>query len=129
MAEACDSGNVNDGTTDQVRVSFPASPVFSRIGRVAVAGLALRLGIDIADVERLRLAVDRAVEALHGAGRITVRARWEPNELTITVDNPDHRLDDVTSTLVGQELAAIVDRVTVSGTAIDLTLADGASVA
>ena len=30
--------------SDQLRVAFPATPVFTRIGRVAVVGLALRLG-------------------------------------------------------------------------------------
>ena len=60
---------MNDGTQDQVKVSFPASPAFSRIGRVAVAGLALRLGVDIAEVEKLRLAVDQAVAPSSRTGR------------------------------------------------------------
>ncbi|MGF1595379.1 MAG: hypothetical protein ACFCVK_00350 [Acidimicrobiales bacterium] len=120
---------MNDGTMDQVRVSFPASPVFSRIGRVAVAGLALRLGIDIADVERLRLAVDRSVAALHGKGMIHLRAQWEPHQLTITIDNPDHPLDEATGRLVSEELATMVDHVHVGTTAIDLTLADQAGAA
>ena len=100
---------MHDGTRDEVNVSFPASPDFSRIGRVAVAGLALRLGVDIADVERLRLAVDRSVEALHGDGRIHLSARWEPSNLTITIDNPDEKIDDDDSADVAMTLADMVD--------------------
>lgn len=116
---------MNDGTKDQVRVSFPASPIFSRIGRVAVAGLALRLGIDIADVERLRTAVDRSVETLHGRGRISLRARWEPNQLIITIENPDHHIDEVAGREVTLALDDMVDHVHVGANTIDLTLAGG----
>ncbi len=123
--DACDSDRVNDGTQDQVMVSFPASPAFSRIGRVAVAGLALRLGVDIADVEKLRLAVDQAVSALHGKGRINLNARWMPHQLMITIDNPDHVLDERTSVEVSSTLAGMVDEVRVGPTAIDLRLAGG----
>ncbi|MDH4077253.1 MAG: hypothetical protein OEY41_02200 [Acidimicrobiia bacterium] len=113
---------MNDGTQDQVKVSFPASPAFSRIGRVAVAGLALRLGVDIAEVEKLRMAVDQAVAALHGKGRINLNARWMPHQLMITIDNPDQVLDEPTSRAVSSSLAAIVDEVHVGPTAIDLRL-------
>ncbi len=116
---------MNDGTQDQVKVSFPATPAFSRIGRVAVAGLALRLGVDIAEVEKLRRAVDEAVAALHGKGRINLNARWMPHQLMITIDNPDHVLDEPTSRSVLSALAAIVDEVHVGPTAIDLRLGAG----
>ncbi len=113
---------MNDGTEDQVKVSFPATPVFGRVGRVAVAGLALRLGVDIAEVEGLRLAVDEAVQALHGKGRITLSLRWEPHQLTVTVDNPDELLDEQEGRSVAAALAEMVDDVHVGATAIDLTL-------
>lgn len=113
---------MNDGTEDQVKVSFPATPVFGRVGRVAVAGLALRLGVDIAEVEGLRLAVDEAVSALHGKGRITLSLRWEPHQLTVTVDNPDELLDEQAGRSVAAALADMVDDVHVGTTAIDLTL-------
>ena len=119
------SDKVNDGTQDEVKVSFPASPAFTRIGRVTVAGLALRLGVDLADVEKLRLAVDQAVAALHGAGRINLNARWMPHQLSITIDNPDHVLDEPTSQAVTKSLASMVDEVLVGPTAISLLLAGG----
>lgn len=116
---------MNDGTEDQVKVSFPASPMFGRVGRVAVAGLALRLGIEISEVERLRLAVDQAVAALSGKGRITLSLSWEPHQLTVNVGNPDSRLDDVTVQAVADDLAEMVDEVEVGASAIDLTLVGG----
>lgn len=114
---------MNDGTRDQVSVSFPASPDFSRIGRVAVAGLALRLGVDIADVEKLRMAVDHSVEALHGEGRIHLHARWEPHQLTITIENPDEVLDETETSEVTALLAEMVDEVAVGSARINLTMA------
>jgi hypothetical protein len=114
---------MNDGTQDEVTVSFPADPTFSRIGRVAIAGLALRLGVEIADVEKLRLAVDRAVAAFHGKGRIHLNARWEPDQLRVKINNPDEILDEATSKEVWEDLAAIVDLVTIEPTIIDLTVA------
>jgi anti-sigma regulatory factor (Ser/Thr protein kinase) len=114
---------MNDGTQDEVTVSFPASPTFSRIGRVAIAGLALRLGVEISDVEKLRLAVDQAVSAFHGRGRIHLNARWEPEQLRVRIDNPDQSLDEVQSREVSDALAKIVDLVRVEPHTIDLTIA------
>jgi anti-sigma regulatory factor (Ser/Thr protein kinase) len=114
---------MNDGTQDEVTVSFPASATFSRIGRVAIAGLALRLGVEISDVERLRLAVDQAVSALHGRGRIHLSARWEPDQLQVRIGNPDQRLDEAQSRAVSESLAGIVDLVKVGPHMIDLVLA------
>lgn len=81
-------------TADQLRVSFPADQGFDRIGRVAVAGLALRLGFDVATVERLRLAVDQAIGKLAGPGRVELVAAWSPESLVLEVSNPEVRLDD-----------------------------------
>jgi hypothetical protein len=79
---------------EQLRVTFPADQGFGRIGRVAVAGLALRLGYDVATVERLRLAVEAAIAELAGPGRITLVAAWDPSSLTVELTNPDAGLDD-----------------------------------
>lgn len=110
---------MNDGTQDQLTVSFPASPTFTRIGRVTVAGLALRLGIEISVVEKLRMAVDAAVNALQGPGRITVQADWHPGLLAIRLSNANVTIadadrggltDDLTSTL-GREVVVEPDAV------------------
>ncbi len=111
---------MNDGTEDQLQVSFPASSTFTRIGRVAVAGLALRLGLDVARVEQLRLAVDTAVGALHGAGRITVHAYWRPDELLIELRNSEITIDRPSE--LADELAPMVEKVTVESDQISLLL-------
>jgi len=109
-----------EGTEDELKVSFPASPVFTRIGRVAVAGLALRLGIDIATVERLRSAVDAAVAALLGAGRIDMLAAWRPDGLRISFTNPEAHVNGHSD--LADELASLVGKATVEDTAIILEL-------
>ena len=111
---------MNDGTSDEIKVSFPASPVFTRIGRVAVAGLALRLGVDIATVEKLRSAVDTSVDALLGTGRIIMLASWRPDMLSISLTNPEVSLTDNGD--LTHELAALVSNASVADDAILLEL-------
>lgn len=88
----CESGGVD--REEQLRVTFPADQGFGRVGRVAAAGLALRLGFDVATVERLRLAVDAAIAELAGPGRITLVASWGGDSLTLELANPDAGLDE-----------------------------------
>lgn len=112
---------MTDGTNDQLQVAFPASPTFTRIGRVAVVGLALRLGIDVATVERLRSAVDTAVSALQGAGRINAEASWGPAELQVTLSNPDASVPDPAA--LSSELTELIGDASVESTKVTLTLA------
>ncbi len=109
---------MNDGTQDELKVSFPASPTFTRIGRVTVAGLALRLGIEIAMVEKLRLAVDAAVQALHGPGRITVDAQWHPGFLGVRLSNADITITDRSA--LADRLASMVGRAVVESDSVVL---------
>lgn len=111
---------MSDGTQDQLQVAFPASPTFTRIGRVAVVGLALRLGIDVSTVEQLRTAVDNSVSALQGAGRISAHASWTPSDLTITLSNPQARIADVRG--LEEQLGELVADVTVERTSVTLML-------
>lgn len=109
------------GGDDRLQVAFPANDTFTRIGRVAVAGLALRLDIDISAVERLRLAVDAAVTALHGDGRINVSATWKAEGLEVVLSNPDARIENQSE--LADELGALVDRATVDYDRVELQLA------
>lgn len=113
---------MDDGTTDTMRVRFPANPDYGRIGRVAVAGLALRLGVDVQRVENLRLAVDAAVAALQGPGDIEIDIRWSPGELALTVDNAAVTVDPGLSTALGETLEPLVDQHSLSGQGITLRL-------
>lgn len=109
---------MNDGTQDELKVSFPATPTFTRIGRVSVAGLALRLGIEISMVERLRLAVDAAVQALHGPGRITVEANWHPGFLGVRLSNADVTIANRNE--LAEKLAPMVGRAVVESDSVVL---------
>lgn len=115
-----ESNDLLDGQPEQLQVAFPASPTFTRIGRVAVVGLALRLGHDVATVENLRTAVDEAVSALQGRGRIGVRASWTPTELTVTLDNPNVEVDGTED--LRARLTELVNRVSAEPNTIQLIL-------
>jgi anti-sigma regulatory factor (Ser/Thr protein kinase) len=102
---------MQDGTSDSIRLAFPATAEFSRIGRVGVSGLALRLGVPVQRVEQLRTAVDRCVELLEGCGQIVILARWEPGVLELEISREGFDLDDDTFARVSLELADLVDRI------------------
>lgn len=103
-------------------MSFPADQGFDRIGRVAVAGLALRLGFGVSSVERLRLAVDNAVNHLAGPGRVTLVAAWSPSSLVLELSNPDVHLDDDQQRQVRQLLAEWVDQAEVDASRLRLVI-------
>ncbi len=114
---------MTDGTEEQLQVAFPASPTFTRIGRVAVVGLALRLGLDASTVDQLRSAVDTSVSALQGPGRISTHASWTAIDLTIILCNPDTKILDRVG--LSKELADLVGVVMVEPSQITLTLQIG----
>lgn len=112
-------GTMSAGAGDHARVTFPANPIFARVGRVAASGLALRLGFDVAKVENLRLAVDAAIRALGGEGTITLCATWRGNQLEVLLSNP------VAESMPGLEVDVVtelVDEIHVDGNEIRLLL-------
>jgi hypothetical protein len=111
---------------NQILVAFPASSEFTRVGRVAAVGLALRLGFDVAQVEQLRKAVDQSVTALQGPGRIETEARWTDGWLTVLLHNDEAELSGAEATPLVAGLEALVDEVTVEGGRIELRIADRA---
>ena len=113
---------MEDGTSDTLRVRFPAAPDYVRVGRVAVAGLALRLDIDVQRVENLRLAVDAGVEALGGNGEIEVRATWQPGRLDIEIENSAAAVSPDQQVGLTEQLVELVDRVDIDLHQIDLQL-------
>jgi hypothetical protein len=56
------------GPTDAIEVSGPARPETVGLLRAVAATLAARLGMDIAEIEELRVVVDEASTLLLGAG-------------------------------------------------------------
>ena len=110
------------GSDEYLRVCFPASAPFAAVGRVAVAGLALRLGFDVASVENVRLAIDTATAALRGDGEVTITAHWDDNHLDVQVSNPASTLSPAALRAVEDELAPLVPTVAVDPTSIELAL-------
>ncbi len=106
---------------DDATVSFPATETFSKLGRVTVSGLTIRLGLDIARVEKLRTAVDLAVEAMEGDGHTTLHAHWHDDFIEITVSNPDVHAVNSGGALTVQ-LAELVDQAVVAPSEITLVL-------
>lgn len=106
---------------DESTVTFPATETFARLGRVTTSGLTLRLGLDVARLERLRTAVDTAVAALLGDGQITLRATWHDDHIEITISNPDTTADNADGTLT-VELSQLVDHAVVAPHDITLVL-------
>ncbi len=111
---------------DEMRVAFPANARFAPVGRVATAGLALRLGFDVAQVENLRLAVNTAINALSGDGEVSLTATWTDDRLRVELVNPDASgiAGDTGEAVVPEalvdELARLVADVSVSSTQISL---------
>lgn len=107
-------GGMTDGTNDTMSVRFPASEQFARIGRVATAGLALRLDLDVGRVEQLRLAVDEAVSCLiDEAGEIELMASWNPSELRIELSNESATLSKEAQNTLAGRLNGLVDRASI----------------
>lgn len=113
---------------DEMRVAFPATARFAPVGRVATAGLALRLGFEVAHVENLRLAVNTAINALSGDGEVVLVATWSDDHLRIDLTNPDaagvfgDSGEVVVPESLANELARLVDDVSVGQTQISLQI-------
>lgn len=116
----CDSEAV-PALDDDATVTFPATETFARLGRVTTSGLTLRLGLEVARIEQLRTAVDAAVNALLGAGVITLHASWHDDFIEITISNPDVTADNADGTLT-VELSELVDHAVVAPHEITLVL-------
>lgn len=106
---------------DDATVSFPATETFARLGRVATSGLALRIGLEVARLEKLRTAVDIAVDALLGHGTITLRAHWHDDFIEISISNADAAADNTDGALTVQ-LSDLVDHAVVTPKEITLVL-------
>lgn len=106
---------------EHARIAFPATAEFAPVGRVAVAGIALRLGVDVAQVESLRLAVSASIEALAGPGTVTLFATWTDEEFALELTNPDAA--PVDSEALTVKLAELAVSATVSQLHVRLQLA------
>lgn len=99
-------------SADQVTVTLPAHAVFLPVVRVAGAVMGDQAGLDHADIEDVRLALDELVFLLLGEGRgsihVTLAAGPGCLEVTARRSGDDAPLG-ATSRVVSQALVAAVD--------------------
>lgn len=107
---------------DEIRLSLPAVAEYARLARLAVGGLAIRVGFDYDEVEDLRIAVGEAfsliIACCTGPGTVLLVFRLRSNGMEIDVtahgdgEPGDSRLPTplVKDGLSAQILDALVDR-------------------
>lgn len=117
-AETCDAGIVRSRLEDdEVRLVIPATPAYSRVARVAVSGIAARLGLRLAEIEDLRIAVDETLilllRAADTADTIALTFHIQAGRLTIdadaSADPSGHRLDDAVRSRFEHLVGPVVD--------------------
>lgn len=96
---------------NEIRLVLPAHPEYARIARLAVAGLATRLGFSYDEVEDLRIAVGEVCSVLvstDGAGRLELVYEMLDRGLRVAAaasEGPASQVNDLTE----QILDAVVD--------------------
>jgi hypothetical protein len=109
---------------DEIRLTLPALPTYSRVARLAVTGLATRLGFSYDEIEDLRIAVGEVAGILLGdadeprvvppARTLVYRCSTAGDLLAIEAEL-DPPTDPVTPSELSEAiLAAVVDEVTVA---------------
>ena len=111
-------------TDEQLKVTFPASPDFTRIGRVAISGLAMRLGIELSSMNELQTVVDTAVKSLQGEGQITVQANWSEDYVYINFQNNDQEIDAETKSDLESLNLKGVDSIKIVGSKITIQMSN-----
>jgi serine/threonine-protein kinase RsbW len=110
----------------EARLDLPAQPDFVGVARLALAGIASRLGFDYDAVEDVRLAVAEAMTLLLPAeGEATARsielsATWTPEVLRIAVSGeavPRREVDHDETAIAVMVLEALMDEATVENLA------------
>lgn len=105
---------------DEIRLSLPGLASYGRVARLAVTGLASRLGFSYDDIEDLRIAIGEVCGVmLDGSGaRLTLRCSADPGALHIDArrDPADHPLSiGELSNEILQAVASEVDADVVAG--------------
>ena len=99
----------------QLSLCLPAQPEFVGVARLTLAGLASRLGLDIQQVEDVKVAVAEAMTLLLQAagetGEITLRATWDAAHLEIEVsgDGPAVELEREEAAIAIMVMEALMD--------------------
>lgn len=98
---------------DEIRLSLPAIAAYARVARVAVTGLATRIGFSYDEIEDLRIAVGEVCGVLlhEEGGRLTLQCVIGADALTIDTIREPAEPRPIIGDLSRQILTAVVDEV------------------
>lgn len=109
---------------DEILLRLPSLTTYARVARLAVTGLASRLGFTYDEIEDLRIAIGEVSGLLldDGAGRVTLRCRVSDDRLRIiTTRDPAGPMVEV-SELSREILSAVVDKLEIDRSAARVTI-------
>jgi hypothetical protein len=108
------------GDVDEIVMTLPAAARFARVARLALTGLASRIGFTYDDVEDVRIAVGELfgilVDGAPPDGRIQVRCRMDGDRLDIEAEALPPRPLAAVGQLSRQILAAVTTEVAIDET-------------
>lgn len=96
---------------EEIRLSVPASVSYARVARLAITGLASRVGFTYDEVEDLRIAVGEVCGVLldDGGGRLAFACRVGTSELSVEASREPVGAEPEITDLTRQILGAVVD--------------------
>jgi serine/threonine-protein kinase RsbW len=94
-----------------VTLTFPATPEFLRLARLATADAASRAGLDYEEIDDARIAVSEScsVLAASSAGAVTLTFHESPGRLSVEGEAPTDELTPVAGELTATIIAAVSD--------------------
>jgi anti-sigma regulatory factor (Ser/Thr protein kinase) len=110
---------------EEIKLSVPAMVTYSRVARLAIAGLASRLGFSYDEIEDLRIAVGEVCGVLldEEGGRLTFTCRLSDEQLALEAvrepTGPSLAITDLTR----QILDAVVDEAQIDPHGARITIA------
>ena len=105
------SGPQDVEQVEEIKLTVPALVTYSRVARLAVTGLASRMGFSYDEIEDLRIAVGEVCGLLlnNGDGRLTFRCTLSDSALEFEATRSPIGDPPVASDLTRQILLAVVD--------------------
>jgi serine/threonine-protein kinase RsbW len=100
--------------TSPVTVTFPAVPDYLRLARIATADAASRAGLDVEEIDDVRIAVSELCSLVSVGGGATVTLAFRVSERGLTVDgeSPTGSAEISPNELSAAIVAAVTDEYT-----------------
>jgi len=88
-----------------VTITFPATPEYLRLARIATADAASRAGLDYEEIDDVRIAVSELCSVVSAAAQSTVTLSFRAGQGTIIVEGESHTGD---ASVEGSELSQVI---------------------